>query len=304
MAHPRLGLAPSVNLVLASAFWAAGTVIAKQVLTFLPPIAFLILQLAPSVIVLWLMVLASTKPSLARRDLLLITLLGWLNPGLSYTLSMLGLAQTTASVATLLWAAEPALIIAMAWLLLRERLSPGLVGLAALAACGVLLVSNVLGIDTAAVEGGFGYALILGGVLCCAIYTILSRRIITAADPLFIVALQQSVGLAWVVVIWPMEGSSAADILALPLRDIAAGALSGLMYYVVAFWFYLRGLRSVPASTAGMFFNLIPVFGIAAAYVFLDERLTASQWAGAAIILGAVLALLARSPAPVVEAAK
>jgi drug/metabolite transporter (DMT)-like permease len=71
------------------------------------------------------------------------------------------------------------------------------------------------------------------------------------------------------------------------------------MYYVAAFWCYLRALRAVPAATAGMFLNLIPVFGVAAAYLFLGERLSAVQWAGAAAIVLAVWTLLAtrREPA-------
>lgn len=71
------------------------------------------------------------------------------------------------------------------------------------------------------------------------------------------------------------------------------GVISGLIYYAAAFWFYVSALRSVAATTAGMFLNLIPVFGVTSAYIFLDERLTGIQWMGGAIILLAVLALLA-----------
>jgi drug/metabolite transporter (DMT)-like permease len=59
-----------------------------------------------------------------------------LNPGLAYTLSMLGLTRTTASVATLLWAAEPVLIVALARLLLREPVTRRLITLTLAAACG------------------------------------------------------------------------------------------------------------------------------------------------------------------------
>jgi drug/metabolite transporter (DMT)-like permease len=218
MARHSLGLAPSVSLVLASAFWAVGTVISKELLTSLPPVAFLVLQLAPSVIVLWLLVVAKGMPSVRWCEVLPIAALGWLNPGLSYTLSMLGLTQTSASVATLLWAAEPALIVALAWLVLRESITARLLCLTATAGCGVLLVSGVLDLETVADGGGYGAALILGGVLCCALYTVLSRRIVTTADPLFIVALQQTVGLIWAAAIWPLEGSSPAEFAALPAR--------------------------------------------------------------------------------------
>lgn len=298
MARHSLGFTPSAALVLASAFWGVGTVISKELLTSLSPVAFLVLQLTPSVIVLWLIVIAKGMPAITWRELVPLAVLGWLNPGLSYTLSMLGLAQTTASVATLLWAAEPALIVAMAWLVLREPVTVRLIALTAIAACGVLLVSRILDLDASAstVTGVYGAILILGGVLCCALYTVLSRRIVTTADPLFIVALQQTVGLIWAAGLWPIEGSPPSEVLSLSMREVLAGAISGLMYYVIAFWFYLQALRSVPASTAGMFLNLIPVFGVATAYVFLGERLTTVQWAGAAAILLSVFALLSWRP--------
>ena len=42
-----------------------------------------------------------------------------------------------------------------------------------------------------------------------------------------------------------------------------------------------------------MFINLVPVFGVTAGAVFLGERLNGRQWAGAALILGAVAAVVA-----------
>lgn len=292
MARQSAGIGPSASLVLASALWALGTVVSKDLLALLPPVAFLVLQLAPSVVVLWLVVMATDAPAVSRRELPAVALLGLLNPGLSYTLSMLGLAETSASVATLLWAAEPALILLLAWLLLRERLTGRLIGLTAVAAGGVLAVSGILDLQGTPGGPGYGALLILGGVVCCAVYTVLSRRVVVTADPLVVVAVQQTVGLLWAVAIWPLEGSSPATLLALPFDAAASGIASGLMYYVAAFWFYLRALRAVPAGTAGMFLNLIPVFGIAAAYLFLGERLTVPQWAGAAAIVLSVWALL------------
>lgn len=43
-----------------------------------------------------------------------LSLLGVLNPGLAYALSIAGLAHVTASVSVLLWAIEPILILALA----------------------------------------------------------------------------------------------------------------------------------------------------------------------------------------------
>lgn len=300
MARHSLGLAPSASLILACAFWAVATVISKDLLAAVSPITFLVIQLVPSVALLWLLVLARGPRRLRWRGLLPLALLGWLNPGLSYSLSMLGLTQTTASVATLMWAAEPALIVAMAWLVLREPVTVRLLALTAAAACGVVLVSGLVSGSAPIAGSGYGAGLILAGVLCCALYTVLSRKVGATADPLFTVAVQQTVGLAWAVAIWPIElsGAAADHLSALSQATLLGGALTGLMYYAAAFWFYLKALASVPASTAGMFLNLTPVFGIATAHLFLGERLTQIQWVGAAAILLSVIALFAWSAPP------
>jgi drug/metabolite transporter (DMT)-like permease len=278
MSRYWFGISPTTSLVLASAFWGVATVISKQQLASVPPITFLIVQLAPSVSLLWLLVLARGAPPIKRQGLLPLALLGWLNPGLSYTLSMLGLARTTASVTTLLWAAEPALIIAIAWPVLREPLTVRLLAATVMAACGVFLVSDFAE-GKLAVGDRYGDVLILGGVLCCALYTVLSRKFVPSTNLLFTIALQQSAGLIWAAALWSLEWRGVGEErgLSLSWSEWIIGAVSGLMYYTAAFWCYLRGLRSVPATIAGGFLNLIPVFGIATAYVFLGERLTLRQ---------------------------
>ena len=55
---------------------------------------------------------------------------------------------------------------------------------------------------------------------------------------------------------WDLGGHGAGDWL--------AAAASGVLYYGLGFWFFVTGLRQVPASVAGSFLPLIPVFGLAA----------------------------------------
>ncbi len=304
MGRQFAGLSPSMSLVLASAFWGVATVISKELLGSITPILFLVIQLAPSVLVLWIAVAASGVHPASLRGLLPILVLGWLNPGLAYTFSMLGLVHTSASIATLIWAAEPSLIVFLAWALLRERISVGLLGLTASAAAGVLLASGI-GFSPDSSSAGWGAALILAGVLCCALYTVLFRGIATDMHPLFIVAVQQSVGLAWVLSISAFEWERIGPVLELSETQWLGALVSGLMYYAVAYWFYLRGLKKMPASRAGNFLNLIPVFGIATAYLWLGERLSFAQWTGAVLIVGSVLILQIRTSSdPVMASAR
>jgi drug/metabolite transporter (DMT)-like permease len=294
MARHSVGISPTVSLISASALWAIATVISKKLLTSVPPITLLVVQLAPSVLLLWFLTILKGGHRPRWRSLAPLAFIGLLNPGLAYTLSMLGLTRTTASVATLLWAAEPILIVTLAWLLLHEPVTRRMIMLTVTAACGVLMVSGLLSPDDLGTTDAIGNALILSGVLCCGLYTVLSCKMAMDVDPLLTVSLQQSAGLLWAPAIWPLELRKYAPgfVLGLSPVEIAGATASGVMYYAAAFWFYLKGLSCVRASVAGGFLNLIPVFGIATAYVFLGERLTATQWFGAVMIVLSVFALL------------
>jgi drug/metabolite transporter (DMT)-like permease len=296
MARSAAGIPPAVALTLGSALWGIATVISKAILASVPPLTFLPIQLVPSTCLLWTLVLATAAPR--RRGWLPPALLGLLNPGLSYTLSMLGPAMTAASVATLLWAAEPALIVVAARLQLRETVGGRFLAATTAAASGVLLVSGIIGSGEFTGADAAGAGLVLGGVACCALYTVLSRRTAPTIDPLPAVAIQQTAALAGIAVLWPLVSSDRGmGGLAEPTRqELLGGALSGLMYCGAAFWLYLHALRFVPAVTAGIFLNLTPLFGVAAAYLFLGERLTPIQLTGGATILLSVLALLTWAP--------
>ncbi|MBI5087746.1 MAG: DMT family transporter, partial [Actinobacteria bacterium] len=145
--------------------------------------------------------------------------------------------------------------------------------------------------------------LTVAGVVACAIYTVMSSRYLAGSTALGVVVTQQTAALGFAIV---LAAGSLATGHGGSLRDVSAEAwvsalTAGALYYGVAFWFYLHGLRSCSPGVAGLFINLVPVFGITAATVFLDERLTMRQWTGVAITISAVTAVAAlqrRAPRP------
>lgn len=289
-------------LGLAAACWGAGTVISKGILAVMPPLTLLVVQLVASLAFLWAVVAIQRIAVPRRRETLRLALIGVLNPGLAYTFSLLGLSLTTASMSALIWAAEPILILGLAWLVLREHLTRSLLACSLLAIIGVFLV---IGIGPGPGQSGFlaGNLLTLAGVFCCALYTVLTRRAVASLDAVLLVALQQTAALVWAVLIWPAEWLQAdlAGLTPITLSTWLWALVSGLVYYALAFWFYLIGLKRIPASFAGLFLNLIPIFAVGGAYLFLDERLIAIQWIGAALILVAVLAMMALQNADTVS---
>lgn len=284
---------PAVLLVAACALWGAATVLNKALLASISPVTLLVVQLAPSALFLWAAVLATACPAPPKSYWFPLITLGVLNPGISYTLSLMGLASVSASVSTLLWAAEPLMILGLAALLLGERVTSQLLLVMLLGGLGVALVANVYG-GLSDLSTPLGILLLLGAVLCCAFYTVFSRKLVERIDPVFTVALQQTAGLGWAVALLLIHTpfGSIDDFESIPPGLLATAAVTGLLYYAAAYWLYIAALRWVPAAVAGSYFNVIPIFGVALAYVFLGETLTPIQWVGASAILASTYMLL------------
>jgi drug/metabolite transporter (DMT)-like permease len=278
-------------LTLAAACWGLGTVISKRALAEIPALTLLPIQLAASLVVLAALMrrrglpLRGSPPILGR--------LGILNPGLAYAFGLLGLGSITASLAVLLGALEPLMILILAIWLLHERV-PALVGVLSLAA----VVGLVLLVYDPGTNGQLGgVALTLAGIACCAAYTIIARRWIATSDSTAqVVFAQQAHALVFALVVVVLVGllGGAVRPTAISAIGLLSGVTSGILYYAAAYWLYLTALRGAPASLAAISFYLIPLFGIAGGILLLGEGLDPRQWLGAAIVLVAVLVITFR----------
>lgn len=284
---------PVGALILAAACWGAGTAVSKQAVAEVPPLALLPVQLATSLLLIGAVARRRGERPPQGREGRLLGRLGLLNPGVAYALSLAGLTMITASLSVLLWAVEPVLILALAALLLGERPGWALVGLSAVAVAGLGLVLY----DPSASGAALGVLLTVAGVGCCAAYTVASRRWLPGADStLGVVVAQQAHALALALGLLALGALAGLPVVpsGLTAGGVVSALVSGLLYYGLAYWCYLTGLRSVPASVAAVSFYLIPVFGVGAALLF-GERLGPAQWAGAAVVVAAVAAITVRT---------
>jgi drug/metabolite transporter (DMT)-like permease len=268
--------------------------VSKRAVAEIPPLTLLPIQLGASLVFLVLLMRWRRIPLADPSAPALLGRLGILNPGLAYALSLLGLAHITASMSVLLWALEPILILVLAAWFLAERVGRTVLALSVVAVGGMLLVAYQPG--TAGSVLGVG--LTVAGVLCCAIYTVATRRWIGASDgtaPVVVAQQAHALGLALVVVVvlWLTGGAVRPD--AVSVTGWASAIGSGVLYYGLAYWLYLSALRTVSASVAAASFYLVPVFGVAAGFLLLDERLDPSQWLGAGVVSLAVIGILLRT---------
>ena len=187
------------------------------------------------------------------------------------------------------------MILVLAAVVLRER-----VGVAVLLLSGIAIAGLVAVAQPALSASATGVLLTVAGVVCCAAYTIVVRRFIGASDSTAQVVLsQQAHGLALALGMVLTLGLLGRDpgVTSLTAIGLGSAVLSGVLYYAVAYWFYLTGLRRVPASIASASFYLVPVFGVAGGFAFLGDSLSFGQWLGVAVAAAAVLGIFGRTTA-------
>ena len=128
--------------------------------------------------------------------------LGVLNPGIAYALGLIGLTTITASMSVLLWALEPVAIMLLAALVLREHIPLALAAAVAVAITGVLLVVYQPGATGDAV----GITLTVVSVGFCALYSVLTRRLLLDDSSLTVVLAQQAAALVFAVALATVVG--------------------------------------------------------------------------------------------------
>ena len=201
---PVLSIAPRdlAALILAATCWGVGTVISKAALDEISPFTLLPIQLAASLAVLAVL-MRYQGISFRTEGSPLLGRLGLLNPGLAYALGLIGLTTITASLYVLLWALEPLMILFLAAWFLRERITPAFIVLSLIAVAGMVVIIY----DPSASSGQLiGVGLTLAGIVCCAVYSVVTRRWIPDAKETSQVILSQqahalvlAIGLVFVV---------------------------------------------------------------------------------------------------------
>ena len=216
---------------------------------------------------------------------------------------LFGVSMTTAVAAGVVMSSLPAVVAVLSWLFLRERMGWRSSAGIACAAIGIGLFS-LQKADTGLpaltdTMGPFGISrsllgnlLVFAAVVCEAAYVVIGKRLTDDLDPKRISAIINLWGFALVTPLglwaaWQFDFGA-----------VQAPAWGLLVFYGLAasmwtVWLWMTGLKTVPASQAGVFTVMLPVSAAAIGVLFMNERLTGLQVAAFAIaLLGLVLATL------------
>jgi drug/metabolite transporter (DMT)-like permease len=225
---------------------------------------------------------------------------GWLLLGMALTgivgfpvLLYYALRFTTATNAALINGTGPLVTAGLAALLLHERLRPGQVGGAVLSLAGVALVIGAAGARAGINRGD---AIMVVAVVLWGLYSIMGQIVMRRRSNLSATAFATWLALPALLLLAALEWRST------PLALTPPGAL-GVLYIGVfaaflAVILWNEGVRRTGPSGAMAFYNMLPVFGALLGALFLGERLSALQGAGAAlVVLGGLVSALWKSTA-------
>jgi drug/metabolite transporter (DMT)-like permease len=129
--------------------------------------------------------------------------------------------------------------------------------------------------------------MILCGNLCWTVYTVFSKPLLARMSPLKLTTLTMISGTVFFL---PF---CVRDISQIPYGAVsfkAWGSLfySGLFALVICYVIWYASVERVGNTKTAIYDYLIPVFTAIFAYVFIDERITVQQAAGALIIFAGV----------------
>lgn len=274
-----------VLLILTVVIWGSSFAVTKASLAEVPPILFALLRFAVASVLL--VTLAQMRGGAAKlpRPIpwITIALMGLTGICLYYIGFNVALSYTSASQGALIQSFIPVVTALLAVVFLKESLSAKpLLGIG-ISIAGVLLIMALAAPSVDARNPMLGNALMLVAVVLWSVYTILAKGL-ADMDQLAVTAYSTMLGTLMLIpaALFESYGKSFPTISASGwLSVLYLGAVSSAAGYLL----YNRSLQHLEASQTANFLNLMPVIGVATAFLFLGETLTMWQLAGGLLVL-------------------
>jgi len=273
--------------------------VGKSVVAFIPVPLFALLRFVIAMAVLW--------PLLRPAKIRLVRRAEWANLFLQaffgtfmFTLLMLnGVQRTSAVAAGVITSTIPAVVALFSWFFLKERPNGRALISIALAIAGVVVINIAQGTASASQDSSLlGNLMVLGAVCCESFYVILSRRLTQTLPAIEICAYTHFFGF---LLMLPLGFSA---LVSFDYSSVSLSVWSLVLWYglsasIFSFWLWMKGIRHVDGSLAGVFSGLLPIAAALYGIVFLGERPTVAHGVAlACVVTGIVLASMKAKTAP------
>lgn len=289
-AGARLAARPylvDVCMVSVALVWGINASVVKASLAGWDALAFNALRFAAAAVLIFFYVRFTDKNwRLSGGELWRVALLGLVGNGLYQWLFIEAIARSTASNTALMIGMSPLLVTLWGALAGTDRITRWLLGGTAVSIAGVCLViwgqHGKFQFGAATITGDL---IGLGATVCWAAYTVYARPVISR------------VGSSLRVTAWAMLFGALTNLLigvpALLRQDwttVTASSVMGMMYSCVmalgfSYIVYAWAVQRIGGARTALYVNLVPLFAATVAWLYLNERWTAPQWAGAILVI-------------------
>lgn len=285
-----LGLYAKLTLV--AVFWGgmytAGRVLARLLPDFTA--ATLRFAVATAILVALVRMREGALPRLDRRSFPAVLAMALTGVFLFNLFFFGSLERIGAGRGALIMALNPLGIAIGAWLFFDDRMTPvRWLGIALALAGAAVVVSRGELATLAAGAIGVGELLMMGSALCWVVYTLLGRPVLARMTPLGATAWAAVLGTPLLAICGLFERPWPA-LAALPADGWWAVAYLGVFGTVLAFLWFNEGVQRIGPARAGVFINLVPVFGIAIGALVLGEAVPTSLVLGGLMVIAGVTA--------------
>lgn len=259
--------------------------IGKSIVAFIPVPLFALLRFVIALAVLGPLLRVAKMRRVKRGEwinLFLQALFGTFG----FTLLMLGGVHRTSAVAAgVITSTLPAVVALFSWIFLRERPDTRAFASIALAIASIAVINLAHADDAGSPQGSLaGNLMVLGAVCCESLYVILSRHLTQTLAPLEICAYTHLFGFLLMLPVG-LPYALSFDYSGVPAGIWGLSLWYGLAASIFSFWLWMKGIRHVPGSVAGVFTAVLPVAAAIYGIAFLGERPTPAHGVALACVM-------------------
>jgi len=221
-----------------------------------------------------------------KKNLLLLLVSG-VAIGVNWILLFEAYRYTTVAIATLCYYMAPVIVILLAPMLLKEKMTAKKSVCAAVAIVGMLLVSGIF--DGGAVAGSSGKGIVFGlGAAMFYATAMLTNKFMKDISAYDKTIMQLSVA-AVVVLPYSLITSGVQEFATLTVPQVLLLLAVGIIHTGIAYWLYFGSMDKLSGQTVAVYSYIDPAFAVVLSVAVLREETGILGIIGAVLILGSTL---------------
>lgn len=248
------------------------------------PLTIVFFRLSTAVIVLSLFLFITKRfEKIRKEDRIYFFFIALFEPFLYFIFESYGLSFVSSTVASVIIATIPIFTAIGALILFREKLSM-------FNYIGIIVSFTGIFIFTVAGKSNLsfntkGVILMFLAVMCATGYSLILRRLANNYRPVFIVNVQNIIGLSLFIPVFLISEGSYLKDMVFNAEALIAVAQLAIFASCGAFILFGYTVRVIGVTRANLFANLIPVLTAGFAYYTINEIITIEKFAGILIMI-------------------